>query len=174
MLQASQNVVSALAGTTFKGCGGEALSVNAMQLDSTKGSTMKPLSEQLTDLAARSKNTEDVIAAAQEKNRARLESQRDELKASIAAGNAQARQRAEADEAKTQQWWNDIRSSVDAQFTTMRAEADERRTERGIKKAERHAEQAEQDAADAIDWALYFLYQAEYSARNADDLALNA
>ena len=142
---------------------------------------MKPLSEQLTDLAARSKNTEDVLAAAQEKNRARLESQRDELKASIDAGNAEARQRAEADEAKTQQWWNDIRSSVDAQFATMRAEADERRTEKDIKKAERHAEQAEQDAADAIDWALYFLDQAEYSAidaviarADADDLALNA
>jgi hypothetical protein len=142
---------------------------------------MKPLSDQLTDLAARAKSTEDVLAAAQERNRARLESQRDELKASIAAGNAEAQQRAAADEAKTQQWWNDIRSSVDAQFATMRAEADERRTEKGIKKAERHAEQAEQDAADAIDWALYFLDQAEYSAidaviarADADDLALNA
>jgi hypothetical protein len=142
---------------------------------------MKPLSDQLTDLAARAKSTEDVLSAAQERNRARLESQRDELKASIAAGNAEAQQRAAADEAKTQQWWNDIRSSVDAQFATMRAEADERRTEKGIKKAERHAEQAEQDAADAIDWALYFLDQAEYSAidavlarADADDLALNA
>jgi hypothetical protein len=142
---------------------------------------MKPLSDQLTDLAARAKSTEDVLAAAQERNRVRLESQRDSLKASIAAGNAEAQQRAAADEAKTQQWWNDIRSSVDAQFATMRAEADERRAEKDIKKAERHAEQAEQDAADAIDWALYFLDQAEYSAidavlarADADDLALNA
>ncbi len=142
---------------------------------------MKPLSDQLTDLAARAKSTEDVLAAAQERNRARLESQRDELKASIAAGNAEAQQRAAADEAKTQQWWNDVRSSVDAQFATMRAEADERRTEKGIEKAERHAEQAEQDAADAIDWALFVLDQAEYSVidaviarADADDLALKA
>jgi hypothetical protein len=142
---------------------------------------MKALSEQLTDLAARSKNTEDVVAAAQEKNRARLESQRDKLKTSIAAGNAEARQRAAGDQAKTQQWWSDTRSSVDARFAAMRAEADERRTEKDIKKAERHAEQAEQDAADAIDWALYVLDQAEYSVidaviarADADDLALNA
>jgi hypothetical protein len=141
---------------------------------------MKALSEQLTDLAARSKNTEDVVAAAQEKNRARLENQRDRLRASIADGNAKARNRVASDEAKTQQWWNDTRSSVDARFAAMRAEADERRTEKDIKRAERHAEQAEQDAADAIDWALYVLDQAEYSVidaviarADADDLALN-
>jgi hypothetical protein len=141
---------------------------------------MKALSEQLTGLAARSKDTEDVVAAAQEKNRARLESQRDKLKTSIAAGNANAEKRASADEAKTQQWWNDTRASVDARFAAMRAEADERRTEKDIKKAERHANHAEQDAADAIDWALYVLDQAEYSVidaviarADADDLAQN-
>jgi hypothetical protein len=141
---------------------------------------MKALSEQLTDLAARSKSTEDVVAAAQQNNRARLESQRDKLKTSIAAGNAKARERAATDEAKTQQWWNDTRSAVDARFATMRAEADERRTEKDIKNAEHQAEQAEEDAADAIDLALYFLDQAEYSVvdaviarADADDLALN-
>jgi hypothetical protein len=142
---------------------------------------MKALSEQLTDLAARSKNMEDVVAAAREKDRARLESQRDMLKTSIAAGTAKARKGAAADQAKTQQWWSDTRSSVDARFAAMRAEADERRTEKDIKKAERHAEQAEQDAADTIDWALYVLDQAEYSVidaviarADADDLALNS
>jgi hypothetical protein len=46
---------------------------------------MKAPSEQVTDLAARSKKTEDVVAAAREKNRARLESQRDKLKTSSSA-----------------------------------------------------------------------------------------
>jgi DNA-directed RNA polymerase alpha subunit len=128
---------------------------------------MKALSQQLTDLAARSKKTEDVVAAAQEKNRARLESQRDKLKTSIADGSAKARERAASAEGKTQQWWSDTRSSADARFATVRAEAAERRTEKDIKKAERHAEQAEQDAADAIDWALYVLDQAEYAAIDA-------
>jgi hypothetical protein len=82
---------------------------------------MKALSDQLTDLAARSKKTEDVVTedvvtAAREKNRAKLEGQRDTLKASIADGNAKAR-----------------------------------RAGKDIKTAEHHAEQAEQDAADAID-----------------------
>jgi hypothetical protein len=141
---------------------------------------MKALSAQLTDLAARSKKTEDVVAAAKEKNRARLESQRDQLKTSIADRNARAKARAASTEAKSQQWWTDTRSSVDARFATMRAEADERRTEKDIKKAEHHAEQAEQDAVDAIDWAIYILDQAEYAVidaviarADADDLALN-
>ncbi len=141
---------------------------------------MKPLSEQLTYLAARSKKTEDVASAAREKNRVKLESQRDRLKTSIADGNAKAQERAAAAQGKTQRWWNDTRSSVDARFATMRAEADKRRTEKDIKNAEHHAEQAEQDAADAIDWALYVLDQAEYAVidaviarADADDLALN-
>ncbi len=35
---------------------------------------MKPLSQQLSELADRAKKTEDVIAATREKNRAKLES----------------------------------------------------------------------------------------------------
>src|SRR6266702_742393 len=136
-------------------------------LHEKKGPTMKALSEQLTDLAARSKKTEDVVAAAREKNRAKLESERDKLKTSIADRNAKAQERAASAEAKRQEWWSEARSSVDARFATMRAEADERRAEEDINKAERHAEQAEQDAADAIDWALYVLDQAEYSVIDA-------
>ena len=38
---------------------------------------MKPLSEQLSDLADRAKQAEDTVAAAQEKNRAALQSRRE-------------------------------------------------------------------------------------------------
>jgi ElaB/YqjD/DUF883 family membrane-anchored ribosome-binding protein len=46
---------------------------------------MKPLSEQLSDLADRAKQAEDTVDAAQAKNRAALESQRERLKSSISA-----------------------------------------------------------------------------------------
>ena len=49
---------------------------------------MKELSEQLSDLSDRVKKTEDVVAAARQKNRANLEHQRDRLKTSIAERNA--------------------------------------------------------------------------------------
>ncbi|MCW2670878.1 MAG: hypothetical protein JWO27_2775 [Frankiales bacterium] len=136
------------------------------------------LSDKLSDLAARSKKTEDLATAARQKDRAKLESQRDKLNTSIAANNAKAKERAASAKGETQQWWNDARSSMDKRFATVRAAADERRSERDMKKAERQAEQAEQDAADAIDWAVYVLDQAEYAVidavvarADADDLA---
>jgi hypothetical protein len=46
---------------------------------------MKPLSEQLSDLADRAKQAEDTVAAAQAKNRAALQSRRERLKSSIDA-----------------------------------------------------------------------------------------
>jgi hypothetical protein len=67
--------------------------------------------------------------------------------------------------------WSHTASSVDARFTTMRVEADKRRGE-GHQEGQHHAEQ---DATDAIDWALYADYAEvdEVIARIADDLALN-
>jgi hypothetical protein len=139
---------------------------------------MKPLSEQLSELSARSKKTEDVIDAAREKNRAKLETERDNLKTSIGAGAAKAKEHASAVKNTAQTKWNATRASVDQHFADMRADADHRRDERDINKAERHAEKAEQDAADAIDLALYVLDQAEYAVvdaaiarADADDLA---
>ena len=40
---------------------------------------MKPLSEQLIELSARAKKTEELVSAAQAKNQAALQSQREEL-----------------------------------------------------------------------------------------------
>jgi hypothetical protein len=139
---------------------------------------MKALSEQLSDLSVRSKRTEDVVAAAREKDRAKLEGQREQLKTSIANANAKARERATSAQESTQKWWSETRSSVDERFATKRSQADKRRGDKDIKKAERHAEQAEQDAAAAIDWVRYVLDQAEYAVvdaviarADADDLA---
>jgi hypothetical protein len=139
---------------------------------------MKALSEQLSDLSARSKKTEDVIAATREKNRAHMETQRAELKDSIDADTLKVKEQAASARDNAQSSWREARSSVDAHFATMRDEADERRVERTAKKAEHRAERAEQDAADAIDLALYVLDQAEYAVldaalarADADDLA---
>jgi hypothetical protein len=54
-----------------------------MEQTTWKGTVVKPLSEQLSELAARVKTAEDILAAANQKNRAALESQREQLKSSI-------------------------------------------------------------------------------------------
>ena len=54
---------------------------------------MKPLSEQLSELAVRVKTAEDIVSAANANNRAALESQREQLKSSISKTKDQARSR---------------------------------------------------------------------------------
>jgi hypothetical protein len=142
---------------------------------------MKKLSEQLSDLSDRAKRTEDVIDAARTKDRARIEAQKAALTSSVAAGKARVAEGAGEAKSDVQSKWNDARDSLDARFATIRANAEERRTERDLKRAEHRADAAEQDAADAVDFALYVLDQTEYAildaavARaDADDLALNS
>jgi phage shock protein A len=150
--------------------------------------TMKALSEQLSDLSVRAKQTEDAIEATREKNRetreknrAKLDARRDELKKSIAAERTKAKKRASARVDTAHAQWNDARNSVEQRFAKLKSNAEERHAERNAKHAEKHAERAEEDAADAVEFALYVLDEAEYAlidaaiARSeADELALSS
>jgi hypothetical protein len=64
-----------------------------MEQTTWKGTVVKPLSEQLSELAARVKRAEDILAAANQKNRAALESQREQLKSSINKAKDQGKNR---------------------------------------------------------------------------------
>jgi hypothetical protein len=141
---------------------------------------MKPLSEQLTDLAARAKKSEDFVDAARAKNREFLDDERETLKKSIAKGKARMNADASVAEDKTRTWWNDTRQSIDARVAELRAERDDHRAAHDLKKAERHAEDAQADAAYAVDFALQMLDEAEYAVADAilaridaDELAVN-
>jgi hypothetical protein len=139
---------------------------------------MKPLSEQLTELSERARKVEDVVGAAREKNRAQLEAQRHELKSSVEQAKSEAAEdlaAARADmttdvaeaRARMKAQWDAVRSSVDQRFAAMRADADERRKERDVRKMQHHADVAEQEAADAINLALYVIDEAEYAIVDA-------
>ena len=64
-----------------------------MERTTWKGTVVKPLSEQLSELAARVKTAEDILAAANQKDRAALESQREQLKSSINKAKDQGKTR---------------------------------------------------------------------------------
>jgi hypothetical protein len=128
---------------------------------------VKRLSEQLSTLSARAKSTEDLVDA----SRDRLESQRATLEAA-------ASERAAEVKADTATHWQELRDGLDARFASIRANVEERRSERDLKRAEHRADVAEQDAVDAVEFALYVLDQAEYAVveaalarADADDLA---
>jgi hypothetical protein len=139
---------------------------------------MKPLSEQLSELSDRVKKAEDFVAVARARNRAALDSQREILKSSIGEGKARAEAEAAAAQSKVQSWWDDTRSAVDEQFATLHTRLDERRAERDVKLAAHRADEAEEDAVYAVQFAISMLDQAEYAIADAviaradaDDLA---
>lgn len=120
---------------------------------------MKTLSEQLSALSAHTARLADVIAAAEDRDRERLQAQHAELQAGFASG----RQRIADTAAATQSWWSQARDSAEKWFSDTRARNTERREEHDRKRAEHRADEAEADAADAIDFAIYALDQAEYA-----------
>ncbi|CAM5551926.1 MULTISPECIES: hypothetical protein [Streptomyces] len=128
---------------------------------------MKALSEQLSELAERARKVEDVVAAAREDNRARLETKQRELQQSVAEGKARADQRITAARETERKRWNALHASVDQWFTELRADADKHRAERDVRKAQRRADMLEEDAVNTINLALYVLDQAEYAVIDA-------
>jgi hypothetical protein len=141
--------------------------------------TVKPLSEQLNDLAERAKQAEETVAAARANNRAALESQRERLKSSIDASRATVQGGVAAAQEEVQSWWDETRSNMHERFEALRAKRDEQRAEWDLHRAENRADDAELDAADAIDFAIFALDEAEYAVidavidrADADELAL--
>ena len=128
---------------------------------------MKPLSEQLIELSARAKKTEELVSTAQAKNQAALQSQREELKSSISAFKARAAAQKEEVTQEAQSWWDETRTAVNDRFAKVRAKAEDHHAERDLKRAQRRADDAELDAAYAIDFALDILDQAEYAIADA-------
>src|SRR5258706_16047161 len=91
---------------------------------------MKPLSEQLDELSSRAKKVEDVVSAAKEKNRTRLEAERADLESSVAAGNAKAA----GAESAVQGKWDEGHAAADKRVAEVRAARAERKAERDIRR----------------------------------------
>lgn len=128
---------------------------------------MKPLSEQLIDLADRVKKSEDFVNAAMAKDRALLDGENERLKTSIANGKAQMHADAASAQDATRSWWNDTRESIDARVVELRTARDDRRAEHSLKRAERRADDAELDAVYAVEFAMSMLDEAEYAVTDA-------
>ena len=135
-------------------------------------------SDQLYKLAARSKQTEDNVAAARTKAKAQLEA--DVQAAKESAKKHQQALRAKVDEGKesVSTEWNDVQRSFQDKVTSAKLKMEIHKAERDLKRAEKNAEHAERDAAFAIDFALAAIDEAEYEVLDsilarayADELA---
>ena len=129
---------------------------------------MKPLSQSLTDLAARVKRLEDSAVAVQDRNQAALQKRREELDAAM---DREVQEfdtaTAEAEEA-ARSWWSDTQGCFERQIAAMRADFEKRKAEHKRHNAEGAAQAAEQDAALAVALAIYCVDAAEWAVVRAE------
>jgi hypothetical protein len=136
------------------------------------------LSDQLSRLAARTKQLEDRAAAAHQKARADLEHDvavaRDESKANTEA----LRESVAADAAEVSAWWTDLGHSWDEHIAAMREHIDKKEAEHDLKSAQRAADEAAAYASYLIGYTFAAVEEAEYAVldatlaqRDADELA---
>jgi hypothetical protein len=138
------------------------------------------LSDQVSDLATRAKQVEDRIASAKEKTRDELEGEVNSARESAQAQADALHRKAEANEGKISAWWDKLQRSWHEHLAAVRKGAEERKAAHDVKAAQRAAEQADDDASYAVDYAhaaieeaQYAVLDAELAHRHADELAQN-
>jgi hypothetical protein len=129
---------------------------------------MKPLSEALTDLAARVKRLEDSVAIMCEKNHARLQARREELEVWIDREVKEVGQTAAEGRGAVRSRWSDTRASLEQHFEVMRSDFNKWRTQLVDKDAEQAARDAEHDAVAAITLASHCIDTAEWAVVRAE------
>ena len=125
------------------------------------------LSDELTKLAARAKQAEDRVAAAQAEAHAKLQDQVKSARDALDKYTDQLSDTAEANRGKVAQWWNDVKKSWDEQIASIRRDIEAKKAEHDLHAAQRRATGAEEDAEFAIDLAYWAVEQAEWAALDA-------
>lgn len=125
------------------------------------------LSDDMSKLAGRAKEAEDRAAAAQEKAKTDLETDRDNARA---VGEQQAedlRELAEKGKGRISARWADVQRAWDDRIAGVRADIQGKKEEHDLHKAQRQADEAEEDARFAIDFAYSAIVEAEYAVLDA-------
>ena len=125
------------------------------------------LSDELTKLAARAKEAEDHAAAAQSKAKADLEADVKNARASAQAQADRLHESADANRARISAWWHDVQRSWSQHVAALKEDMTDRRAEHDVDRANKRAENAEGDAAFAIDYAVAAIEEAEYAVLDA-------
>jgi hypothetical protein len=125
------------------------------------------LSDQLTDLAGKTKHLEDTAAAAETQNRAKLEKEREKLHTEMQSEAKKIQTTAGDAKAQGQTWWVEMAAHAEKQRKDLHAKIEERKAEHKVDKAMRHADEAENYAINMIQVARYCIDAAEYAVADA-------
>jgi hypothetical protein len=127
----------------------------------------KPFSEQLSDLSVSVKNAEDAIAAAQNQAAGMAQEREDEIRAAAAQRRETVDQQVADAKDSVNTAWNGITTHVQSDMDSLRTKIDVKRYEHDRGKAYERAEDAEESAVRAIDFALDSIDYAEVAVLDA-------
>lgn len=125
------------------------------------------LSDQLTELAARTKKLEDAAAANKAKSQAQLEQEREKLNANMQAQAQKIQSKVDKTQADAQAWWTETTKRFEQRRAEVRTKMDQHKAERKLDQAQHYADYMDNIAVDYVAWATYAVDAAEYAVTDA-------
>lgn len=125
------------------------------------------LSDQLMDLAGRTKRLEDAAAAARAKNLAKLEEQRQQLQSTMDTQAQTVRAKVAQGKTEVQGWWAETTAKIEQRRAEFEAKREQHKAERAVEAKVRYADAAEEYATNLTSLAEFVVDAAAYAVVDA-------
>lgn len=125
------------------------------------------LSDQLTKLAAQTREFEQNASKARTKSEADLQASVAQARASAQAQGEELRKRADSSKDHISAWWEDVQRSWNEHLSAVRKDVEQKREAHDLRSAKKQADHADDDAAFAVDYAYAAIIEAEYAVLDA-------
>lgn len=135
---------------------------------------VKPLSEQLADLSAHAKNTEDGLSAAQTEAHDKVLARRQQAHAAATAATEKVSTQIKSVNDTAARNLGGARAKIAADMAALKAGIAGKKHEHDLHRAEKHADDLEGDAAFSIDFAISSIELAKVAVLDAIDARLAA
>jgi hypothetical protein len=131
-------------------------------------------SAKLDELQAKVNETVETARAAAAENRDQLKQRVDQAQSEAKQAMENAKQQAGEAADRAQSKWAQMKADAEAKREDIKAKIDKRADQLDAKAAAKDADWAEQDAADAIDYAVWMVYDAQLAVLDALDARVYA
>jgi hypothetical protein len=128
---------------------------------------IKPLSAQLADLSVRAKSAEDAVAAAQKEAHDKVVARRQQAHEAATAAIQKVDRDIKSANDNLVANWNALKTKVSADMDAWNARIAQLKHDRGVKRADNHAERLEWEASFSVDYAAAAIEEAKSAVLDA-------
>ena len=128
---------------------------------------VKPLSAQLADLSVHAKNAEDALGAAQKEAHDKVVARTEQAHAAATAAIDKVNRDIKSAGNDVTSHWNALKTKVSADMDAWNAKIAQLKHDRGVKRADNHAERLEWEASFAVDYAVAAIEEAKSAVLDA-------